>query len=106
MRQHQEPPRLRRPRHLASTLHSESQLFHRCHFAAILAEQAHFKSSRIMLDILTTELEDSTYVRFRVSTGERLALLRPGLQAVRVHANYGRLLRHGTRRVELHAYSD
>jgi hypothetical protein len=30
----------------------------------------------------------------------------PGLQTVRVRANYGRLFRHGTCRVELHAYSD
>jgi hypothetical protein len=30
----------------------------------------------------------------------------PGLQTVCVRANYGRLFRHGTRRVELHAYSD
>ena len=30
----------------------------------------------------------------------------PGLQTVPVRANYGRLFRHGTRRVELHAYSD
>src|SRR5882762_1952064 len=39
-------------------------------------------------------------------TCPRFTLLRPGLQAVRVHANYGRLFRHGTRRVELHTYSD
>jgi hypothetical protein len=50
----------------------------------------------------------SRYFNWTVSAliTKRFALLRPGLQAVRVHANYGRLFRHGTRRVELHAYSD
>jgi len=42
MRQHQEPPRLRRPaeqrRYLASAFHAKPQLFDRRHFAAILAE--------------------------------------------------------------------
>src|SRR5258708_29696998 len=55
VRQHQEPARLRRPRqqrrHLASTLHSESQPFARRHFAAILAEHLIYKSSPIPLEL-------------------------------------------------------
>jgi len=49
-------------------------------------------------------LDEVHYIKRIIDVTRRLA--RPGLQAVRVHINYGRLFRHGTRRIELHAYSD
>jgi hypothetical protein len=49
MRQHQEPPRLRRQaeqrRYLALVLYGKAQLFDHCHFAAILAEPASLAAS-------------------------------------------------------------
>jgi hypothetical protein len=55
---------------------------------------------------IASELLDEVHYIKRIIDVTGGGLHDPALQAVRVHVNYGRLFRHGTRRIELHAYSD